>query len=129
MTQHVIFTVLVDLEIRIIGDFKTIVKNCLLYFYLFGHLLVDQLFHFLFSSFEKVGPFQLVLQFVVKLEMHEISMHVFLQHFGIDEILAVEFAHFLLADEFILVVYHFAVLFFELFGDVVHVGHPFRSCS
>jgi len=122
--QHVILAISVDLEIGIVGHFETIVKDGLLDFYLFGHLLVDQLFHFLFSSLENVGLLEFILQLVVQFQVHEISVHVLLQHLGIDEVFAAKLADLLFAHEFILIVYHFAVLLFELFGDAVDVGHP-----
>lgn len=124
MAQHVILAVFVDLEIGIIGHFETIVNHRLLDFYLFRHLLVDQLFHFLFPSLQNVGLLEFVFEFVVQFQVHEIPVHVLLQHFGIDQVFTAELADLLFAHKFVLIVYHFAVLFFELFGDVVNVGHP-----
>ena len=43
--------------------------------------------------------------------MHEVAVHVFLQHLGVDEVLAAQLLHFLLADEFVLIVYDLTVLF------------------
>jgi hypothetical protein len=54
-------------------------------------------------------------------------VHVLFEHLRVDEVFAAEFEHFLLADELILVIDHFAVLLLQFFGDVVHVWHPFRA--
>jgi hypothetical protein len=56
--------------------------------------------------------------------MHQVSVHVLFQHLRIDEVLAGQISDLLLADELVLIIYHFAVLFFQLFGDVVYVRNP-----
>lgn len=88
MTQHVILTEPVHLEIGIVGHLETFVNNGLLDLHLFGHLLIDDVLNFLFSSFENVGLLYFVLELVIKFEMHQVAMHVFLQHFGIDQVFA-----------------------------------------
>ena len=54
-------------------------------------------------------------------------MHVFFQHFGIDESFTAKFIDLLFAHEFVLVKDHFFLLLLEFLGNVFDVGHPFRS--
>jgi hypothetical protein len=59
--------------------------------------------------------------------MHQISMHVFFEHFGVNEILAAELVNFLLANEFVLIINHFSMFFFKFLGNVINIGYPFRA--
>ena len=59
--------------------------------------------------------------------MHQIAMHVFLQHFGIDQVFAAEIADLLLADKLVLIIDHFAMLLFQFFSDVIDIRDPFGA--
>lgn len=54
-------------------------------------------------------------------------MHIFFKHFCVNKILTTKFVNFLFADEFILIINYFLLLFLELLGDVLNIWYPFWS--
>ena len=66
-------------------------------------------------------------QLVIQSQMHQIPVHVLFEHFSIDEIFASQFVDFLFADELVLIVNYFLLLFFEFFSDIFDVRNPFGS--
>lgn len=126
VTLHVFFTETIDLEIWV-AHLESTVSNCLYCLDLFGHLFINNLFDFPLLSFTDISIFQFISQFVVEFQMHQIAVHVFFEHFGINEILTAQLVNFLLAYEFVLIINHFSMLFFQFLCNVVNVRHPFRS--
>lgn len=127
VAQHVVLAETVHFEVRVISYFEPLVHYCLLRLDLLGHLLVHQLFHLFLAALYDVGLLKLVLQFVVQSQVHQVSVHVFLQHLGVDEVFTAQLSHFLLAHEFVFVVDHLAVLFLQFLSDVVDIWHPLWS--
>lgn len=56
--------------------------------------------------------------------MHQIAMHVLLEHLCVDQILAAKLANFLLAHELVLVIHNLTVLLLKFLCNVVHIWHP-----
>lgn len=127
MAQHVVLAETVHFVVRIIHDFEAVVHECLLCLDLLWHLLVHQLFDLLLAAFYDVGLLEFVFQLVVQTQVHQVSVHVFLQHLGVDKVLTAQLCHFLFAHEFVFVVNHLAVLFLQFFSYVVHVWDPLWS--
>jgi hypothetical protein len=127
VAQHVVFTKTVDLVVGVSADLETTVLRQFLGLYLARQVLCDELVDFPFAFLEDVGVSEFVFEFVEEFEVHEVAVHVLFEHLCVYEVFAAEFKHFLLTHEFILVIDHFAVLLLQFFGDVVHVGHPFRA--
>lgn len=57
--------------------------------------------------------------------MHQVPMHIFLEHFCVDKVFTAKLIHLLFTNEFILVVNYFFFLLLQLFSDVFNVGYPF----
>lgn len=127
VAQHVVLAETVHFVVRVIQHLETLVHHCLLCLDLLWHLLVHQLFDLLLPALNDVGLLEFVLQLVVQPKVHQVAVHVLLQHLGVDQVLTAQLSHFLLAHELVFVVYHLAVLFLQFFGDVVDVRNPLWS--
>lgn len=79
MTKHIVLTKSIYLEIRIIlCDLESLINNCLFCFHFLWHLLVYKLLHFLLPPLKHIDLVKFILQFIVKFEMHQVPMHIFL---------------------------------------------------
>jgi hypothetical protein len=121
--NHVLFTVAIDLEIGV-GHLEPSVFFHSLAFYNFGHFAVDHFINLLLSALRNVCILDLISEFVVKLLVHQVAMHVLSKHSSIDEVLATKLLDFLLAYKFVLIVDHFSVVLLELLSDAVHIWNP-----
>lgn len=57
--------------------------------------------------------------------MHQVPMHILLQHLRINQIFTAKLTNFLFTHEFVLIIDNFAMLLLKLLSNVVNVGHPF----
>lgn len=125
MTDHKIFTIPIYLEIGVILDCKTTIFYDLLVFNCLWNLDIDKILNLLFSPFQDVGIFKLILKSIVQFQMHQISMHILFEHFGVHQILATKLVNLLFADKLILIIDYFTVLLLKLLRYVLDIWHPF----
>ena len=121
--NHVLFTVAIDLEIGV-GHLEPSIFFQSLAFYNFGNFAVDHFINLLLSSLRNVGILDLISEFVVKLFVHQVAMHMLSKHSSIDKVLAAKLLNLLLAYKFILIVDHLSMVLLELLSDAVHIWNP-----
>lgn len=59
--------------------------------------------------------------------MHQVSMHVLLEHPGSNEVRTAKFKDLLLGDELVLIIDNFFILFLQLFSDILNIWYPLGS--
>lgn len=124
--QHEVLAEAVDLEVGVVHHEPAILGRWFR-FDLLGPLLVDHLLYLLLPPLSQIRVLKLVPQLVVQFLVHQVPVHVLLQHSRIDQVLAAQLIDLLLANEFVLVVDHFGVVLLQLLSDVLDVGHPFGT--
>lgn len=132
MSDHIIFWKSVDFKVRIL--FHHVGKSVVLWLWLSNNFFNSSWEGFIKVLLDLKLDFRLIinsvnfsLKFIVKSQMHQITMHVFFKHFCVNKILAPKLINFLFTNEFIFIIYDFFLLFLKFFSDVFNIRDPFRG--
>ena len=129
VSDHVLLGELVYLKVWIVfyhSESSVLLDHCFL-FYPFWGLILKLLVH-LFLNFASISSrIDFIFKLVIEPQVHQITMHILLQHFCVNQVLTSKFINFLLTYKLILIVDDFLLLLLKLLCYILNVRNPLRG--